>query len=107
MVSPEGAVFTVKKNLWKFWYTGACYEPGCTLFPLPPGFQRSLFGKMRNRAGIAQRCPTGTDEVEYSSVIKTESGRGWGLGRSWYGQGDVSASSPGTSGVMRNSTEHI
>ena len=28
---------------------------------------------MRNRAGIIQRFPTGTDEVEYSNVTKTES----------------------------------
>ena len=29
---------------------------------------------MRNRAGIIQRCQTGTDEVGYSSVTKTERG---------------------------------
>jgi len=30
---------------------------------------------MRNWAGITQRCPTGTDEVGYSNVTMTESGR--------------------------------
>jgi len=29
------------------------------------------------------------DEVEYSNVTKTESGRGCGLGRDGYRQGDV------------------
>jgi hypothetical protein len=35
---------------------------------------------MRNRAGITERFPTGTDEVVYSNVTKTECGRGCGLG---------------------------
>ena len=74
-------------------------------FPHPHEFQRSLFGKMGNRAGITQQCPTGTDEVENSNVTKTESGRECDLGRGWYRQGDVFASSPGTSGIMRKSTE--
>ena len=51
---------------------------------------------MRNRAGITQRYPTGKDEVEYSDVAKTESGRGCGLGRGGYREGNVFASSPGT-----------
>jgi len=38
------------------------------------------------------------DEVEYSNVTKTESGRGCGLGRGGFRQGDVFASSQGTSG---------
>jgi len=38
------------------------------------------------------------DEVEYSDVTKTESGRGCGLGRDGYRQEDVVASSPGISG---------
>jgi len=38
------------------------------------------------------------DEVEYSDVMKTESGRGCGLGCDGYRQGDVVASSQGTSG---------
>ena len=28
--------FYCQKTLGKFWYTGACYEPGCTLFPPSP-----------------------------------------------------------------------
>jgi len=50
---------------------------------------------MRNRAGIIQRFPTGTDEVEYSDVTETESRRGCGLGRSGHRQGDIPAFSPG------------
>ena len=61
--------------------------------------------KNAERAGIIQRCPTGMDEVEYSDVTKTESGRGCGLGRDGYRQGDVVASSQGTSGNTINSTE--
>jgi len=86
-VSSEGGSFRRKKTLRKFWYTGACCEPGCTLFPPPPGFWRSLFGKMRNRAGITQRCPAGMDEVIFSNVTKTRSGWGWGLGGRWHRQG--------------------
>ena len=89
MLSPEGAVFTVKKNPWKFWYTGACFEPGCTLFPPPPNFSRSLFGKMRNRAAIIAGSSAGTNAVVFSKVKKTESRRGCDLGRSWYRLGDV------------------
>ena len=50
---------------------------------------------MRNRAGIIQRFPTGTDEVEYSNVTKTESRMGCGLGRGGHRPGDIPASSPG------------
>jgi hypothetical protein len=60
---------------------------------------------MRNRAGITERSPTGTDEVVYSNVTKTDSGRGCGLGRGGYRPGDMLASSPGTSGIMTNSAE--
>jgi len=41
---------------------------------------------MRNRAGITQRCQTGTDEAGYSKVTKTESVRGGGLGRGGTGR---------------------
>jgi hypothetical protein len=44
---------------------------------------------MRNRTGIAQRCPTGTDKVGYSNVTKTERGRECGLGRGGHRQGDA------------------
>jgi hypothetical protein len=44
------------------------------------------------------------DEVVYSNVTKTESGRGYGFGRGEYRPGDKVASS-GTSGLKRNSTE--
>jgi len=54
---------------------------------------------MRNRAGITQRCPTGTNEVEYSNVTKTESGRGCRLGRYGYRKGDV------LTGNLRNKEE--
>ena len=50
---------------------------------------------MRNRAGIIQRFPMGTDEVEYSNVKKTESRMGCGLGRDGHRPGDIPASSPG------------
>jgi hypothetical protein len=46
--------------------------------------------------------PDGNNEVGFSDVAETEGGRGCGLGRRWYGQGDVSASSTGTSGIMKN-----
>ncbi len=50
---------------------------------------------MRNRTGIIQRFPTGTDEVEYSNVTKTKSRMGCGLGRGGDLPGDIPASSPG------------
>jgi len=62
---------------------------------------------MRNRAGIIQRFPKGTDEVEYSNVTKTESRMGCGLGHGGHRPGDIPASSPGASGIKRNSTEQI
>jgi len=49
---------------------------------------------MRNRAGIIQRFPTGTDEVEYSNDTKTESWMGCVLGRGGHRPGDILASSP-------------
>jgi hypothetical protein len=62
---------------------------------------------MRNRAGITERSPTGTDEVVYIKDTKTESGRGYGFGRGEYRPGDKFASSPGTSGIKKNSTEQM
>jgi len=61
---------------------------------------------MRNWAGITQRCPTGTDEVGYSNVTMTESGRD-AIWDAAVQAGDVFASSPGTSGIMRKSTENF
>jgi hypothetical protein len=54
---------------------------------------------------MTERSPTGTDEVVYSNVTKTECARGCGLGRGEYQPGDMLASSPGTSGIKRFSTE--
>jgi hypothetical protein len=53
---------------------------------------------MRNRAGIIQRFPMGTDEVEFSNVTKTESGMGCVLGRGGHRPGDIPASSLGSVG---------
>jgi hypothetical protein len=56
---------------------------------------------MRSWAGIIQRFPTGTDEVEYCNVTKTKKQDGV-----WFGTqralapGDIPASSPG--GVRDN-----
>jgi hypothetical protein len=50
---------------------------------------------MRNRAGIIQRFPTGTDEGEYSNVTKTESRMGCGLGCGGHQPREIPASSPG------------
>jgi hypothetical protein len=47
---------------------------------------------MRNRVGIIQRFPTGTDEVENSDVAKTESRRGCGLGLRGHRLGEIPAS---------------
>ncbi len=51
---------------------------------------------MRNRAGIIQRYPTGTDEVGYSNVTKTKKA-GWDVVWDAAGTvpGDIPASSPG------------
>ena len=49
--APSGVAFTVKNPLCKFWYTGACYEPGCTLFPPPPDF----------RGHNSEKCGTGPE----------------------------------------------
>jgi hypothetical protein len=51
---------------------------------------------MQNRTGIIQRFQTGTDEVEYSNVTKTESRMGCGLERGGNLPGDIPASSPGS-----------
>jgi hypothetical protein len=62
---------------------------------------------MRNRAGITGQSPTGTDEVIFSNVTKTESGRGCGLGereeRTW----NMVGSSPGTEREKWDSPEHF
>jgi hypothetical protein len=50
---------------------------------------------MRNRAGIIQRVPMGTYEVEFSNVTKTESRMGCGLGRGGHRQGGYSSILPG------------
>jgi hypothetical protein len=50
---------------------------------------------MRNRVGIIQRFPTGTDEVEYSNVTKTESRMGCVGDTGGHRPGDIPASSPG------------
>jgi hypothetical protein len=47
----DGAAFPVKKPLWEFWYIGACYEPGCTSFLLPPDF----------RGHNSEKCGTGPE----------------------------------------------
>jgi len=63
MVLSSGAVFTVKKPLKEFWYTGACYEPGYASFPHP----RILEVIIRKNAEPGRNystIPTGTDEVE-------------------------------------------
>jgi hypothetical protein len=49
-------------------------------FPRPPYFRGHNSQKHRNRAGIIERPPTGTDEVLFSDVTRTENGRGCGLG---------------------------
>jgi hypothetical protein len=61
-------------------------------FPHPPDFRGHNFGKMRNRAGIIQRFPTGTVEAGYSSVAVTKSRIGCGLGRGRHRPGDIPAS---------------
>ncbi len=67
-----------------------------------PRILEVIIRKNAEPAGITQRCPTGTDEVEYSNVTKTESGRECGLGHGWYRR---EMSSPDTSEIMRKSTE--
>ena len=47
----------------------------------------------------------GKNEVIHSNVIMTESGKGCGLGRGEYRPGDMRASSPGTSGIKRNTPD--
>jgi hypothetical protein len=66
-------------------------------FPHRPNFRGHNFRKTRNRAGIIQRFPTGTDEVEYSNVTETESKMGCGLGYSGHRRpGDIPASPSGS-----------
>jgi hypothetical protein len=60
---------------------------------------------MRNRAGIIQRFPTGTDEVEYSNVTKTESRMGCGFGRGGHRPGDIPHPPQEASVIKRNSTK--
>lgn len=66
-------------------------------FPHPPNFRGHNFGKMRNRAGIIQRSPTGTDEVGYSNVTKTKK-VGWDVvwDAGGHRSGDTPASTPGS-----------
>jgi hypothetical protein len=75
-------------------------------FPHPPNFRGHNFRKMRNRAGIIQRFPTGTDEVEYSNVTVTESKDGMWFGtRAGTGRGIFQDPLREASGIKRNSTE--
>jgi hypothetical protein len=61
---------------------------------------------MRNRAGIIHRFPTGTDEVEYSNVTKTENKDGMWFGtRAGTGRGIFQHPSRDASGIKRDSTE--
>ena len=50
---------------------------------------------MQNRAGIIQRFPTGTDEVEYSNVTKTESRMDVVWDAAGTARGDIPAFLPG------------
>jgi hypothetical protein len=59
---------------------------------------------MRNRAGIIQRFLTGTDEVEYSNVTKTESKDGMWFGtRAGTGRGIFQHPSREASGIKSDS----
>ncbi len=60
---------------------------------------------MRNRAGIIQRFPLGTDEVEYSNVTKTESRMGCGLGRGGHRPGIFQHPPREVSEIKKDSTE--
>jgi len=65
-------------------------------FPHPTDFRGHNSGKMRNRAGIIQQSPTGTDEVGYSNVTKAKKQEGMCFGmRAGIRPGDIPASSPG------------
>jgi hypothetical protein len=56
---------------------------------------------MRNRPGIIGQSPEGTDEVVYSNVMETESGRGCDFGRGEYRPGDMLALPGNVRGILR------
>jgi hypothetical protein len=72
----SGAIFTVKNPCGNSGTPEPGKSPVIPHFPHPRDFRGNNSGKMRNRAGIIQRFPTGTDEVEYSDVTKAESKEG-------------------------------
>jgi hypothetical protein len=58
-------------------------------FPHPPYFRGHNSQNHRNRAGIIERSPAGTDEVVFSDVAAAERGRGCGLGCGEHLTGDM------------------
>jgi hypothetical protein len=54
-----------------------------------PRILEDIIRKNAEPGRIYSTMPEGTDEVGYSNVAKTESGRGCGLGHGGYWKGDV------------------
>jgi hypothetical protein len=67
-ISSEGSLSPSRKPLRQFWYTGACCEPGCTSFPLPPDFRGYNSQKPGIRTGIQGNFPAGIGKVTFSDV---------------------------------------
>ena len=106
MLLSSGAIFTVKNPCENSGTTEAATSPVIPHFPHPPNFRGHNSEKTRNRAGIIQRFPTGTDAVEYSRVTETERRMGCGLGGTRHRRrGIFPASSRVASWIKRNSLE--
>jgi hypothetical protein len=80
-------------------------SPVVQQFPRHRNFRGNDSEKRGIRAGKFQGSTAGIGEVTFSDVTAAESGRGCGLGRGGHRTGDMDASSPGTPGIKRNSTE--
>ena len=81
-------------------------SPVVPQFPLHRNFRGNDSEKRGIRAGKFQGSPAGIGEVTFSDVTAAESGEGMWFGTRRAPNGDRGASSPGTSGIKRNSTEH-
>jgi hypothetical protein len=81
MLSSDGAAFTVKNPCGNSGTSKPAAGPAVPLFPRTIDFRGHNSEKCGTRPGIIGQSPAGTDEVVYSNVMETQSGRGWGLGR--------------------------
>jgi len=107
MLLSSGAIFPVKKLCENSGTPEPAASPDIPHFPQSPNFRGHNSEKCGTGAGIIQRFPTGTDEVEYSNVTKTESRMDVVWVAAGTGRGIFQHPPREASGIKRNSTEEI